>query len=192
METEPQTEINADVEIMLRVKAGDESAFEEIVRRFRPQLAGFFYAMCWNADTAQDCAQEVLLRLWLYRERYQPTSARLSSYVFIIARNHWASVCRKLKCRPKAVSLDEAWEPSSDEAGLERLVLRRYADRRIRAAISELPEHLRLVFVLGHLQGMKYAEISETLEIPVGTVKSRMSAAVRTLRAAISEEEELL
>jgi len=173
-----------DVQLMIRVKQGDEEAFDELIRRYRRQLSGFFYSLCWSADAAQDYAQEVFVCLWLARDRYEPTGA-FRSYVFKIARNHWLSTLRKRKCRPEPMFLEESWQPIEDESGLEKLLIRRYEDRRIRQAIAELPDHYRLVFVLSHFQDMKYAEIAEILEIPVGTVKSRMSAAVRMLRETI-------
>ncbi len=83
--------------------------------------------------------------------------------------------------------LAEIWQPETSETGLERLLIKRYEDRRIKLAIADLPEHYRFVFVLSHFQDMKYSEIAEVLEIPVGTVKSRMSAAVRILREKITE-----
>ena len=176
-----------DVELMLRVKQADEEAFDELVRRYRDLLTSFFYSLCWNIHTAQDCAQEVLVRLWLARERYE-ASAKLSTYIFRIARNHWLTVLRKRKCRPEPLYLAEMWQPEMDDGSLEKLLMRRYVDRRIKLAIASLPERYRLVFVLSHFQGMKYAEIAEVLEIPVGTVKSRMSAAVRILREKIAGE----
>lgn len=176
-----------DVQLMLSVKQGDEEAFEELCRRYRRQLSGFFYSLCWNADAAQDYAQEVLVCLWLARDRYEPTGA-FRSYVFKIARNHWLTALRKRKCRPEPMLLEEAWQPVEDESGLEKLLIARYEDRRIKLVIADLPEHYRLVFVLSHFQDMKYAEIAEILEIPLGTVKSRMSAAVRILKEQISKE----
>ena len=176
-----------DVELVLRVKQADEEAFDELVRRYRDLLTSFFYSLCWNIHTAQDCAQEVLVRLWLARERYE-ASAKLSTYIFRIARNHWLTVVRKRKCRPEPLYLAEMWQPEMDDGSLEKLLMRRYVDRRIKLAIASLPERYRLVFVLSHFQGMKYAEIAEVLEIPVGTVKSRMSAAVRMLKETICEE----
>ena len=176
-----------DVELVLRVKQADEEAFDELVRRYRDLLTSFFYSLCWNIHTAQDCAQEVLVRLWLARERYE-ASAKLSTYIFRIARNHWLTVLRKRKCRPEPLYLAEMWQPEMDDGSLEKLLMRRYVDRRIKLAIASLPERYRLVFVLSHFQGMKYAEVAEVLEIPVGTVKSRMSAAVRILREKIAGE----
>lgn len=187
MEVNVQVEYDLDIETMLLIKHGDEQAFEALSGKYRRPLVNFFYSLCWNIDTSQDCAQEVLLRLWLARERYQPT-AKFSTYLFRIAHNQWLMFLRHQKCRPKSFSLDESWDPVVDENCLEKMMIRRYEDRRIRHAVSRLPEHYRIVFVLSHFQDMKYAEIAQVLDIPIGTVKSRMSTAVRSLRNTLSEE----
>ena len=181
MASRTQADCDPEAELMLRVKDGDEDAFDELIRRYRRPLQGFFYSLCWNADIAQDYAQEVFVRLWLARDRYE-ASGRFKCYIFRIARNYWMTVLRKRKCRPEPMFLEEMWQPETGESGLERLLIKRYEDRRIKMAIADLPEHYRLVFVLSHFQDMKYSEIAEVLEIPVGTVKSRMSSAVRRLR----------
>ncbi len=176
-----------NIELMLRVKRGDEEAFELLCEQFRRQLTGFFYSLCWNYHASEDCAQEVLLKVWLARDRYE-AAAKFSTYLFRIARNHWFATLRTRKCRPEPLYLEETWQAEASEDDLGRLLISRYVDRRIRQAVSELPDRYRLVFVLSHFQDMKYAEIAEVLEIPVGTVKSRMSTAVRMLREELREE----
>jgi RNA polymerase sigma-70 factor (ECF subfamily) len=183
---EPCVQSDPDIELMLQVKHGDEAAFAELAQRYRRRLAGFFYSLCWNYETAQDYTQEVILRLWLARDRYEPT-AGFATYIFRIARNYWVTVLRYRKCRPESISLDDVWQPHIDEIDVEHLLIRRYEDQKIREAISDLPEHYRLVFILSHFQELRYIEIAEILEIPIGTVKSRMSSAVRLLREIISE-----
>ena len=181
------TQVDPDIELMLRVKQGDDAAFDELCRRYRRQLTGFFYSLCWNYQTSEDCTQEVFVRVWLARQRYEP-AAKFSTYIYRIARNHRLTVLRARKCRPEPLYLDDTLEPETPEGDLGRLLISRYIDRRIRLAVSGLPEHYRLVFVLSHFQDMKYSEIAEVLEIPIGTVKSRMSVAVRTLREQLTGE----
>ena len=176
-----QVQSDPDIELMLRAQRGDEEAFEELAEKYRRPLTSFFYSLCWNYDSAQDFAQEVLVRVWLSRERYE-ARAKLSTYIYRIARNHWLMALRARSCRIQPLYLEETWDPSPAEQDLERLLMRRYEDRRVKTAVSGLSERYRLVFVLSQYQDLKYSEIAEILEIPVGTVKSRMSAAVRMLR----------
>ena len=181
-----QVACDPDIELMLLVKQGDEDAFGELMNQYRRPLTGFFYSLCWNHDTAQDYAQEVLVSLWLARERYEAIGS-FKSYIYRIARNVWFQELRSRKCRPQPFYYEEL-DLAEDAVDIEKLLIRRYVDRRIRLAVAGLPEHHRLVFVLSHFQGLKYWEIAETLEIPIGTVKSRMSAAVSNLRQRLSEE----
>lgn len=181
-----QIACDPDVELMLLVKQGDEEAFGELMDRYRRPLTGFLYSLCWNHDTAQDYAQEVLVRLWLARERYVPIGS-FKSYIYRIARNVWLQELRSMKCRPQPQYFEDL-DLAEDEVDIEKLLIRRYADRKIRLAVAALPENHRLVFVLSHFQGLKYWEIAEILEIPIGTVKSRMSNAVNNLRQRLAEE----
>lgn len=176
----------ADIELMAHAKQGDIEAFDELCSRYRKRMAGFFYSLCWDSDAAQDYAQEVLLRIWLHRDNYEPTGS-FGSYIYRVAKNFWISTVRSRKCRPNTIPLDHV-SIEDDSSNLERLLLSRYRDRRIRAAVDGLPDHYRFVFVMCHFQDMTYSEIAEALEIPVGTVKSRMSTATKLLRESISDE----
>lgn len=176
----------SDIELMVRTSSGDIDAFDALCGRYRRRMEGFFYSLCWNSDAAQDYTQEVFLKIWLHRETYKPT-ASFSAYIYRIAKNLWVSAVRSGKCRPNTIPLDD-FRIEDDSSNLEKLLMSRYRDRRIRMAVDALPDHYRFVFIMCHFQDMRYQEIAEALEIPVGTVKSRMSAATRILREAISIE----
>ena len=138
--------------------------------------------------------QEVFLRLWKARGRYRPTG-KFTTYLFQIAKNHWLNEREKRNRRISPVSLEAGANESSNglrdavetgERGPMAETLNRELAERIAEAVSRLSEKLRLVFVLGQHQGMKYADIAEVLGIPVGTVKSRMSNAEQSLRAELA------
>ena len=184
-----------DAELMQRAKAGDVAAFGEIVRRWREPLHRFFRALLADPSQADDCVQETFLRLWALRERYKPTG-RFSSYLFQIGRHHGWNQCVRFTAerRWRAETRDEehgleieAEDPSGQP---EVALLERMEQARVRRAIAALPECYRSVFTLSHFEGLKYAQIAERLEIPVGTVKSRMFEAVRRLRATLAPEGE--
>jgi RNA polymerase sigma-70 factor (ECF subfamily) len=186
-----------DTELMLRVAAGDTAAFTSLVERVLPRLLGYFRRLGADAALAEDCAQEVLLKVYRVRESYRPR-ARFVTYLFHVARNHWIDVYRHRKVGPTTVSADvpgRAGEgqglaadlPSPPEpvsGALGRRELREALDRAV-GALS--PDH-REVFLLAQVESLRYAEIGEILGIPVGTVKSRMHAAVRQIREALSRE----
>lgn len=175
-----------DIELMLRVQAGDVAAFRELARRYREPLRRFFTALLADASQADDFVQETLLRLWLSRERYEPTG-KFSTYLFQIGKHHWFN--QRKKARLPLEELDTAASVSRSDSP-EVVLLRQYREARIRRAVAELPEQYREVFQLCHLEGRKYAEAAVELGIPIGTVKSRMAEAIRRLRLALAPDEE--
>ena len=185
MLTEP-----TDIELMLRARGGDVTAFHDLVRRYRAPLGRFFAALSGDRSQADDFVQETFLRLWLARGRYEPTG-KFSTYLFQIGRHYWLN--QRKKQRPEVgIDLEDGAVPLFQLAvnQPEAILLRRYRDARIRWAIAGLPEHYRLVFTMSHFDGLKYAQIACRLGIPVGTVKSRMAEAVRRLREALAPDEE--
>jgi RNA polymerase sigma-70 factor (ECF subfamily) len=179
-----------DIELMLRAKGDDAAAFQELVLRYREPLRRYFASLTVDPAQADDFVQETFLRLWLSRRRYEP-SGKFSTYLFQIGKHHWLN--QRKKFRPE-VGL-EPLDPSVSLAAPavtqpQTVALLRLRDRQIRTAIARLPEHYREVFTLCHFDGLQYREIAQRLCIPIGTVKSRMSQAVRLLRAALSPEGE--
>jgi RNA polymerase sigma-70 factor, ECF subfamily len=183
-----------DIELMLRAREGDVAAFQHLAQRYREPLRRFFAAVLADPSQADDCVQETFLRLWLARHRYRP-EAPLRSYLFRIARNYFLN---RVRDEPEVLVADVA----EDETGRrgdgatgrtaplpDDLLVARYRLWRIRRAVASLPAHHRLVFTLAHDESLSYSEIARILEIPVGTVKSRMSAAVRMLRERLPREE---
>lgn len=183
-----------DHELMAKVKDGDQEAFVLVAERHKAWLAGVLYHLFWDREEAEDGAQEVLLRVWLGRREYEPTAA-LRTYLFAIARNYWHNRSQRVIKRAPVLSLEQefgprAWEYLEELAdrapATEQVVMRRWEMFQIRRAVDQLPEKQRLVFVLSQFGGMKYAEVAEVLGIPEGTVKSRMAAAVQSLRVTLS------
>lgn len=187
-----------ETELMLRVAAGDPAAFTELVERVLPRLLGYFRRLGADAALAEDCAQEVLFRIYRVRERYRP-KARFVTYLFHVARNYWIDVYRHRKAQPPTVSADAPGPggdggglaadlagtgPDPAEGGADRLALA----GALAAGIAALGEEHREVFVLAQVESLKYQEIAEILGIPVGTVKSRMHAAVRQLRERLTRD----
>jgi RNA polymerase sigma-70 factor, ECF subfamily len=178
-----------DIELMLQVREGDSAAFHRLVARYREPLRRFFRSILEDRSQADDFVQETLLRLWFSRERYEPTG-RFSTYLFQIGKHYWLN--QRKKFHIVTADTDESAQQVADtspHAQPETAVLEQERRRRVRQAIEALPDHYRSVFVLSHLEGLRYAEIAERLSIPIGTVKSRMSEAVRRLRQMLIEEE---
>lgn len=185
-----------DPELMMFVKDGDYTAFDELYNRYSGPIRRFLFSLTWDRDVAEDYLQEVFLRLWRARDRYEPTG-RFSTYLFQIAKNYYLAQARKAKARSEEFSLAHVdrngFKPFENLRVNQQIepevhLLEEYRKLGIRRAIASLPERQKLVFVMSHLEDMKYAEIAEVLGIAVGTVKSRMFAAVGSLRTMLKEE----
>ncbi len=185
----------SDKELMARVRDGDFAALDALYRRHQRAIRRFLMSLTWNEDTAEDYLQEVFCNLWKARGRYQPTGT-FTTYLFQIAKNHYLSERRRQKrrseIRRQAGALHDGRHPLADIPANRRVepearLLAGYRLFRIREAIGQLPEGQKLVFVLAHLEGMPYDTIARVLDIPVGTVKSRMSGAVRRLQGLLQE-----
>ena len=187
-----------DSQMMERFRDGDEEAFQGIVDRFQRPLINFFFRLTWDRFISEDYSQEVFTRLIRHRHSYRPI-AKLSTYVFRIAKNYWIDRIRERAAAPDIGSLDQTiYEDEGRAITLGETVngnvpqptvelARKDIRERVKKAVSRLPEDQRLVFVLSENQGLKYADIAEVLEIPVGTVKSRMHAAVGRLREMLKD-----
>jgi len=184
-----------DTELMLRVAAGDEAAFEPLVLRMLPRLVGYFRRLGADGALAEDCAQDVFLKVYRARANYT-ARAKFTTYLFHVARNHWIDVYRHRKVGPTIISSDalrgdedgrarEFEGPSpvpGSQAGHAELLA------ALQRAVGTLGEEHREVFVLARIERLRYQEIGEILGIPVGTVKSRMHAAWRQIRDSLSRE----
>jgi len=164
-------------ELMLRVASGDLEAFAVLVDRHQGGLIQYFAMLTRDRALAEDLAQEVFLKLYRARRRYRP-DARLETFLYRIARNLWTDHLRRQHRRGTWVSLEDtepvAAVPSTvlDWETLER-------------AVAALPEKQRHVFLLSRIEELSFPEISDLLEIPLGTVKSRMHHALAVIRKAL-------
>jgi RNA polymerase sigma-70 factor (ECF subfamily) len=175
---------------MERLAVGDESALEELYERWSRPLLSFLYGMCRDRTFSEDLMQGVFVKVWRAAPRYRPI-AKFSTWLFQIARNHWLNEREKKLRRIRPVSLDGGADDdgprlvqqvdSGDPTPADRALSGELGDQ-IGEAVRRLPEKLRDVWVLGAAQGLPYKEVAEILDIPVGTVKSRMFQAVRALR----------
>ncbi len=184
----------ATVDMLARYRDGDSDAFRAVVGEFEARLVQFFYRLCWDRSRAEDFTQDLFLKLLRGARRYQP-QGRLSTFIFRVATNLWIDHYRSTKPRGSLYSLDQVMltgEPvvktsREQPAPGDRLILDE-EKQQLRDAMECLTEPHRLVLELAIYQEMPYAEISGVLDIPVGTVKSRMHNCVRALRTHMAEQ----
>ena len=149
-------------------------------RKFEKNLLNFFWRQGVSYGEGEDLVQETYLRLWNYRSRYKPT-AKLSTFLFLMARQVRLDA---LRSDARRAAREERWgraQPAVQAAP------RAGEKEDVRWAVARLSEPLREVVELGVFQDLPYAEVSEILGIPVGTVKSRMSNALRKLKEIFDE-----
>jgi len=178
---------------MVAFKMGDPEAFDALLLRYERPLANYFYKQCYDRTFAQDLVQETFLRILKSAHRYRP-EAKFKTFLFTVARNLWIDQHRSRKSAPRIISADLPIGddgatigdsvPSGDRSAPQR-TLDLEAAAMVRTALEELPEGQRDVWLLSVEQDLKQREISEILGIPVGTVKSRMNAAVGRLRGLL-------
>jgi len=187
-----------DAALLLALKDGNFAAFSELVDRHQRSLINFFYHLCWDRQAAEDCAQEVFLRVYSHLDRYEP-QAKFTTFLFKIARNLWIDRVRSLAVHGRPASLDSRADGGDGRSLGERVPARSLGPVEILAkeeqqaalqrAIDQLPEEQKAVVILSEIQGLKYQDISAILEVPVGTVKSRMHTAMERLKELLSVAE---
>ena len=185
----------SDADIMLRVKAGDQSAFDYLVQKYRRPLVSFMYRMARNAAVAEDLAQEVFLRVYRSRESYE-ASAKFTTWLYRIATNLAVNHARDTRHeRPEVtVSLDEpdddtgtTFELPDANLTAEQAMVRRERLLAIRSKVEALPEQQRLAVVMHKYQQMDYKQIADVLKKSESATKSLLFRAYETLREQLKE-----
>ena len=188
-------EAYSDAEVMLRVKAGDESAFDYLVQKYRRPLVSFMYRMARNTAAAEDLAQEVFLRVYRSRQTYE-ASAKFTTWLYRIATNLAVNHARDTRHeRPEVtVSLDEPDEETGTtldvpdtKVTVEESLVRRERMLAIRAKVEALPERQKLAVIMHKYQQMDYKQIADVLKLSESATKSLLFRAYETLRAQLKE-----
>jgi len=182
---------------LTRFREGDPGAFHEIVGEYQARLVQFFYRLCWDRDRAEDFTQELFMKLLRGAHSYRP-EGKLPTFIFRVATNLWIDHYRAARPQPRLYSLDQALHgdtnaaaraPASGAGPLE-CAIDGEEKLRLRGALESLTEPHRLVFELAIYQELPYAQVGQILDIPVGTVKSRMHNSVKALKEILGERAE--
>lgn len=185
----------SDAEVMLRVRAGDETAFAFLVQKYRRPMLSFMYRMARNQAAAEDLAQEVFLRVYRSRETYT-ANAKFTTWLYRIATNLAVNHARDTRHeRPEvSMSLDEADAESGlmpdlpDGApNVEENILRRERLAAIRSQVQALPERQRMAVIMHKYQGMDYRQIAEVLHLSESATKSLLFRAYESLREKLKD-----
>ena len=166
-------------DLVTQAQQGDRNAFGELVRRHYQGVVGVVYRMCGDTSLAEDATQEAFIRAWVNLPSFQP-SAPLRNWLYRIAINAALDVLRKkpeesLEENQVTMIADQAASPETALIEKERMAL-------VQQAMKSLPEASRSVLVLREYGELSYQEIAKVLEIPIGTVMSRLNYARTRLR----------
>ena len=169
----------SEAEFVRSAQSGDRNAFSELVRIHARGVFNVVYRMCGDEFIAEDAAQETFIRAWQNLSSYRPQTP-LRNWLYRIAFNAGMDMLRKEKrILPNAI---EDMQLSDGQPGLELLVSQQERTQLVQKAILSLPDASRAVLVLREYEEMSYQEISSTLDIPIGTVMSRLNYARKLLK----------
>ena len=168
-----------DLLLIRRSRAGDEEAFAELFHKYKSVVYETAYLMLGSAEDAEDALQEIFVRVYRYLSTFEPSKGAFTTWLYRITVNHCLDRQRKprlltlpLDRVSPALSTEHASSPESPLA----------EEETIQQALAQLSEKLRAVVILRYYQELSYAEIAQILDVPVGTVKSRLNSALKTLR----------
>jgi len=173
-----------DVALVERVKAGDQKAFEQIVRQYKPMMARMVVGMLGNQNDADDVGQEAFIRFYRSVDQYKG-DASLGTYLTRIAINLSLNALKKRKSR-QWVSLEEKHDQMQVTADPAR---RGDDEALVKQALEKLNPKYRAVVVLRLMQGYSTKETAKILKLPLGTVLSRLSRAQEKLKPIIEQLE---
>lgn len=171
-----------DVDLVRRTAQGDEGAFGELYRRYRRPLYGYLLRLVGEAP-AEDLLQEVFVALWEGAGGFRG-EAQVKTWLFRITHHQAVSWLRR---RRETIALPETLPADERTRITERLVSRSWRSAQVWRGLDRLTPKHRAVIELAYVHAFTYREIAAILECPVGTVKSRMSYALRYLAAALSD-----
>ena len=173
-----------DKDLVLALRESDTGVFNEIVKTNKGWLGSVIHRQLHDNELTEETVQEVLLRLWAKRLDLREDS-NIANWLYTVAIN----LCRNEK-RKKTHSWFQG--PRVNEGCPQQSIMSRYRKYYIKRAVEGLPEGQREVFVLAQLEGLPYEKVASILDIPVGTVKSRMYHALSKLRITLEKHREVL
>jgi RNA polymerase sigma-70 factor (ECF subfamily) len=179
----------SETELIFKAREGDRNAFNELVRIHAQGVMNVIYRMCGDAQVAEDAAQETFIRAWSHLGSFRVDSS-LRNWLYRIALNAATDMLRKEKhILPNDMDDFSFADP---QPGPEGVYLQEERTALVQAAIQSLPDASRAVLVLKEYEGLSYREIADALDIPIGTVMSRLNYARKTLKEKLEGQRIVL
>jgi len=179
----------SETELILKARDGDRNAFNELVRIHAQGVMNVIYRMCGDAQIAEDAAQETFIRAWSHLGSFRVDSS-LRNWLYRIALNAATDMLRREKhILPN--NMDD-FSFADPQPGPEGVYLQEERTAMVQAAIQSLPDASRAVLVLKEYEGLSYREIADALDIPIGTVMSRLNYARKILKEKLERHMSVL
>ena len=185
----------SDEALVLRVREGDRDAFAMLVDHYKRGIGNFIGASVHGPADVADLSQETFLRAYAHMATFNPNLGTFSAWIYQIARNVVRTHLGKSQKRPPTMELPEdqtlenALPDLSREADPSGRVLRKEAERDLRAALAELPERTRTVLALRYFDNLEYQTIASTLGLSLGNVKTLIHRGKLALAQKMRERE---
>lgn len=176
-----------DEELLERIRVRNVDALEALYDRHSKAAFALAYRILGNREIAEEVTQDAFMSVWRQAATYKPGMGKVRPWLLSIAHHRAIDRTRRVADRNAGVSLDEAWmKPSADDVfgevyqGLQR--------EQIKQALAELPLEQRTAINLAYFNGNTYVEIAEMMDVPVGTVKSRVRLGLEKLKHLLDVE----
>lgn len=173
---------------MHAIARGDVAALAALYDRYAGLMLSLAYRIVGSAEEAEDVIHDVFLEAWRHAADYDATRGSVRAWLMLRTRSRALDVQRSPRVARHSNAADEGWLAELSDPEAERGFA---PDQlRVRRILISLPQEQREVLLLGYFEGLSSSEIAERVGIPVGTVKSRVAAALHALRAALADRSE--
>lgn len=175
----------SEADLVILAQSGDRSAYGELVRRCQSSVVGVVYRMCGDSHLAEDAAQEAFVKAWMRLSDFTPRNGSgIKAWLCRIAVNTALDALRRQKHTASNPPMGEVLQDNTP--GPEAAALQAEQVSEVQQAILALPEASRVVLVLREYEGLSYRQIAGALDIPMGTVMSRLNYARSRLRETLA------
>jgi RNA polymerase sigma-70 factor (ECF subfamily) len=175
----------ADLLVLVAEKQ-DRTAFAELFSYYAPRVKSYLMRLGADGAAAEEITQDVMVTVWRKATLFDRAQASVSTWIFRIARNRRIDVFRRTK-RPDLDPEEAMILPAAAEAPGERIEAMQ-TEARVREAMRDLPEEQLLLLRLAFYEGLSHREIAEKLDVPLGTVKSRIRLAFAKMKSRLDDE----
>ena len=171
----------SDEQLMLLFQGGNENAYIELVNRYKNKLINFIFNYLGDIESSEDVVQETMIKLY-QKKHYYKEIAKFSTWLYTIAKNLANTELRKRKQRKTTLLSqfskdDKMYDLPSNDNDVGQEIQTEIVSKIIREAVDQLSEKFKTVITLRDIQQLSYEDISEIIDVPIGTVKSRINRA---------------